>query len=54
MADQINFFPEARPIAEVLSMIGGEDLGGSDDANDMTETLASLKSAEFLKKSTMG
>ena len=35
-------------------MIRGDELGGSDDAEEESSTLASLKSAELLKNSSMG
>ena len=35
-------------------MIRGEDLGGSDDSNDVSETLESINSAELLKKAKLG
>lgn len=40
-------YPEARPIGEIMAQIGGEWLGGSDDQDDVAQTLASVKSAEI-------
>lgn len=40
-------YPEARPIGEIMAQIGGEWLGGSDDQDDVFQTLASVKSAEI-------
>lgn len=58
--EQMYFIPEARPIGEVMAMIQNSDttanlsesrfdkeIGGSNDSNDMSETLDSIKSAEL-------
>ena len=46
-------FPEARPIGEILAQINGEWLGGSDDADDMAMTLASIRSSEIQHSRTV-
>ena len=40
-------YPEARPIGEIMAQISGEWLGGSDDSDDVAQTLASVKSSEL-------
>ena len=56
---EINVAPEARPIGELMAQIDGvngvmSELGGSDDSNDVDETLQSIKSAELMSKSKLG
>jgi hypothetical protein len=56
---QLNFEREARPIGELMAQIGGvngvmSELGGSDDSNDVDETLQSIQSAELAQKSKLG
>ena len=43
-----SLYPEAKPIAEVLSLIQGPFVAGSDDSEDMLQSLEAIKTAEIL------